>query len=344
MNVDHSRIHKILVIKLRAIGDVLLSSVVLNNLRAAFPSARIDFLTETPSRGILEGHPALSSLVIFDPKNETGLDLVLRVRRERYDCVIDLFGNPRSAIVTLLSGARIRAGYRFGWRKFCYNIVAEPRGSRIHNRDFNLDVLALLDVPAGDTSLTIPVGAKAEEFAEAFFREHSLAGKTVVAVNAGGGWYTKRWGIRNFAALADRLAGEHGAEILVCWGPGEKDDALTVQNTMHHPARLIPPTSLQELAAILRRCSAMVTNDSGPMHIAAVMGTPVLAVFGPTNPRFQGPVGEGHVVVRNERLDCLGCNLTKCPIGLPCMEKLTVEEMVAGFGKLRLRSTRGDGT
>src|SRR5258707_5592112 len=127
MIVDPHLVKRILVIKLRAIGDVLLSTVVLKSLRSAYPDARIDFLTESPSREVVEGIPDLDSVLVFDGKRESGIGLILKIRRLRYDMVIDLFGNPRSALITLGSGARHRVGYRFGWRKHCYNILTEPR-------------------------------------------------------------------------------------------------------------------------------------------------------------------------------------------------------------------------
>ena len=128
MKIEKPAVRRILVIKLRAIGDVLLSTAVLRNLRLAFPDASIDFLTEVPSREVLEGNSDLSSLLIFDGKKQSGAGLILDVRSRQYDLVIDLFGNPRSALVTLFSGAKYRVGYRFGWRQYCYNIVVNPRG------------------------------------------------------------------------------------------------------------------------------------------------------------------------------------------------------------------------
>jgi ADP-heptose:LPS heptosyltransferase len=98
----------------------------------------------------------------------------------------------------------------------------------------------------------------------------------------------------------------------------------------------IPPqTTFPRLAALLKRCDFVVSNDTGPMHIAAAVGTPVLGIYGPTNPALQGPYGQGHLTVRNERLSCLGCNLTACPIGHPCMEELEVATVLDAFAALR---------
>ena len=339
MIFDQGLIRNILVIKLRAIGDVLLSTVVLESLRSAFPDAKLDFLTERQSQEVVEGNPALSSVIIFDAKNENATGLILKVRRQQYDLVIDLFGNPRSALITLLSGARYRVGYRFGWRKYCYNVVTEPRGDRVHNVDFNLDALRRIGIPITGTRLRFPITPAADRFAKDFFEGEQIADKFVIALNPGGGWLTKRWRDRHFARLGDMLVEKLGARILVVWGPGGARMAGEIRNLMRHPATLIPPCNLKQLASILSRCGMLVTNDTGPMHIAAAVGTPVVAIFGPTNPLLQGPVGAPNEVIENQNLLCLGCNFTRCPIGNPCMEELPAEEVFAGVQRLVSRNS-----
>ncbi len=334
MAVAGSDIGSILVIKLRAIGDVLLSTVVLRSLRTAYPHARIDFLAEAASREVIEGNPDVSSALVFNPRTGSGAGLVFDVRRRRYDMVIDLFGNPRSAIITAFSGARIRVGYRFGWRRHCYNLVVAPRGGEVHNTEFNLDALRAIGIPLVESGPVFPRSASERRQADRFFSAAGLDGRIVIALNAGGGWYTKRWPLKRFAELGDRIARTFHAGVIILWGPGERDEAEALRGAMASRAALIPPVGLKGLAEILARCSALVTNDSGPMHIAAAIGLPVLAIFGPTNPDLQGPVGVKHEVIQNTTLLCLGCNLTKCPIGIPCMEQLGVEEVMAAFGRL----------
>jgi heptosyltransferase-3 len=334
---DPKSIQNILVIKLRAIGDVLLSTIVLNNLREYFPASRIDFLTERASREVVDGHPALNSFILFDPRCESGLQLILKVRRRKYDLVIDLFGNPRSALVTLLSGAPHRVGYRLGWRRYCYNTVVEPRGGSVHNAEFNLDALRAIGVPITNRSVVFPVDAESERFAETFFRTEGIDTSPVVALNPGGGWYTKRWRVPQYGRLADLLARQFQVVPLIMWGPAEQADAERIREITSCGARVAPQTNLKQLAAILKRCAAIVTNDSGPMHIAASLGVPVVAIFGPTNPMLQGPLGSQHEIVRKEDLDCLGCNYTDCPIGNPCMENLDEHIVLSAFGRLAER-------
>lgn len=331
-------VERILLIKLRAIGDVLLSTAVIPDVRAAFPGAAVDFLTERFCAGVLEGNPAISSVLLFDPRTESGPALVRRVRRNGYDVVIDLFGNPRSALVTLLSGARERVGYRFNWRRFCYNRVVEPRGGEVHNLEFNRDALRRLGIPAGSGRPFFPLDPAAESFAASFLEGVNPGGARVVALNPGGGWIAKRWRPERFADLGRRIAGEEGAKVLVLWGPGEEDDANRVASGVGGAAVLSPPTTLKQLASLLARSSALVTNDSGPMHIAASLGIPVVAVFGPTVPGLQGPVFTESEVVVHDGLDCLGCGYTVCPIGNPCMTDLSVEDVLDAYRRVRRRT------
>jgi predicted lipopolysaccharide heptosyltransferase III len=325
MLVDPASVRSILVIKLRAIGDVLLSTVVLRNLKEVFPHARLDVLTERPSLPVVERQPVVDGVIVFDRGRQSGVELILRVRRGRYDLVIDLFGNPRTALLTRLSGARHRVGFPFRGRRYAYTIAVPPRGGSVHNTQFNLDALERLGVPIVDRSVRFPLADAERQAAERMVAGAGQGAGPLIALNAGGGWYTKRWPLEKFAELGDRLVAAYGARIVLPWGPGQLPEVEAVRGAMHHDALIPPATTLGELGALLQRMAMVITNDSGPMHIAAAVGTPVLAIFGPTNPALQGPYGSGHAVVRNESVPCLGCNLTQCPIHHPCMRELSVD-------------------
>jgi heptosyltransferase III len=326
--LDTQAIRSILIIKLRAVGDVLLSTVVTPSLRRSFPDARIDFLTEPPSLDILRGNPSLDETLVFDAATMSGLALIRMVRKRHYDLVIDLFGNPRTALVTRLSGAPFRVGFRFRQRAYAYNILVEPRGGLVHNTQFNLDALEAIGVPVVDRALQFYYSEADEEYVRSFASGHLAMGDLVIGINTGGGWYTKRWGLAQYAALADRLIMELSARILLLWGPGQRVEAERLQGLMIRAATIPPATTLKQLGALLRRCSIVVSNDSGPMHLAAAVGTPVLGIFGPTNPVLQGPYEGQNMTVQKEGLDCLGCNLTKCPIGNICMTELSVDDVM----------------
>jgi len=332
--IDRSLVRKILVIKLRAVGDVLLSTIVSKNLREAFPDAVIEYLTEPPSVDILKGNPFIDGTIVYDRKTISGMQLIRRVRARGYHLVIDLFGNPRTALVSRLSGARYRVGFRFRGRTYAYTIVVEPRGGQVHNTQFNLDALEAIGVPVVDRSVHFRYSTDDAHYVNEFLAMAFPEGRRLIALNSGGGWYTKRWPFEKFSAVADRLHIRYGAGIVLTWGPGQYQDVEAIRSQMKSEAFIPPATTLPQLGALLHRCSMVVTNDSGPMHIAAAVGTPVLGIYGPTSPVLQGPYGNNHVIVREEGLDCLGCNLTACPIGHPCMRDLTVEAVLDGAERL----------
>ena len=320
---------KILVIKLRAIGDVILATPVVENLRQAFPQAQIDFLTEKMCAPIVAGHPALHEILILDRKQAgASRQLIHQIRQRQYDLVFDLFGNPRSAVLTLLSGAPQRVGFRFRVRQYAYNIKVEPRGDRVHEVEFNLDALRALQIPIVTRKLFVAVNETSQNFATQFWRESGLENRLVVGLNASGGWYTKRWPLEFFAQLGDRVQRELNAVILLLWGPGEYEDVTAIAQAMQGAAILAPATSLKQLAALLSRLNLLVSNDSGPLHLAAAMGTRVVGIYGPTRPDLQGPWGEGHEVISKTGLPCLGCNGVTCRIVThDCMKQLEVEKV-----------------
>jgi heptosyltransferase III len=334
MIVEPGKVHSILVIKLRAVGDVVLSTLVLPNLRAAFPGATVDVLTETPSVDIVRPRPDVHKVVVYDRATMSGLDLIRSVRKGKYDMVVDLFGNPRTALITRLSGARQRIGYRFRGRTYAYNIVVTPRGGEVHNSQFNLDAIERLGAPVIDRTLRFYFSDGDREFVRQALNKERLDRTVLVGLQAGGGWYTKRWALKNFASLADRIHDRYGWKIVLPWGPGQEDEVETIAREMHSDPFIPPATTLPQLAALLAECSYVVSNDSGPMHIAAAVGTPVLGIFGPTRPELQGPYGPSNLTVRHGSLDCLGCNLTSCPIGNPCMIGLTVDAVFTAFEQL----------
>ncbi len=334
---DH--VHRILIIKLRAIGDVILATPVIENLRRAFPEAQIDFLTEKPSAPLLKHHPDLDEVVVFERGYVDSLSgfswlrenarFFRELHQRDYDLVFDLFGNPRSAQFTWATRARYRIGFAFRGRKYAYNYRITPRGDRVHEVQFNLDALQAIGVPVHTQELRVQLSDIEEAFADRYWQESGLADELVIGLNGSGGWYTKRWPLQKFAALGDRLVEQLQCRIMLFWGPGELQDAQEIARLMRHEPIMAPQTDLLELAALLKRLHLLVSNDSGPMHLAAAVGTPVVGLFGPTRPELQGPWGEGHHVVQLEGLPCLGCNKTTCEIQtLDCMTKLEVEPVL----------------
>lgn len=332
---------KILIIKLRAIGDVIMSSIMLPSLRAAYPNAEIDFVTERPCLGAISGCQYLNRVHISPTQGwRAQLEFLLKLRAENYDLVFDMFGNPRSAIQSVVSGAKKRIGYNWRVRQIAYNQIVQSRSDFIHEADWHLDALTALNIPIISKELCFAIPAAAERFAEQFWEQSGLTGKTVIAINTSGGWAAKRWPLGQFAALANRIGQALPAKLLLIWGPGELPEAEQLSKLCQYPAQLIPTTDLKQLAALLKRCQVLISTDSGPMHVAAAVKTPTVGIFGPTNPRHQGPYGSQHeVVVKHNplrpacrRLDCdhPDCHaaLTIEPVWqalLRCMEKNSIK-------------------
>jgi len=335
-----SKATAVLIIKPRAIGDILLSTPVIENIKFLFPQIAIDFLCESFAADVVRGNPFLRNVITFSKKSDYTLSIINRIRKNKYDIVIDLFGNPRTAMITRWSGAKTRIGFPFRGRAYAYTDLVTPRGGEVHNVEFNLDVLKHFDLPINSKKPMFPLSSSDTIYADGFFVQNKLSGKTIIGINASGGWYTKKWDLNSFARLIDKISTNGKYKFLLFWGPGEYDDAIAIQKNVNKTTELIPNTTLKEMGALLQRCSYLISNDSGPMHIAASLNVPTLGIFGPTNPHLQGPYGDQHLWVRNEQLDCLECNLTKCPIGNVCMTDLSVQVVFDAFQQLILKNQK----
>lgn len=329
---------RILVIKLRATGDVVLATPVIENLKRRFPRARLSFLTEEASADVLRWNPLLDELIVLPLRRWASQGIrgswreqvrfYHNLRRRRFDLAIDLFGNPRSAVLTWLTGAPDRVGFAFRVRRRAYTTVVTPPGRPQHEVLFHLEALEALHIPVPTDRPRVDLPGTAEGKAERWLREHAPDARAVIGLNPGGGWSIKRWPPEFFGRLADALIDEYGVDVLVLRGPGEEELVARVTGAMRNRPLVLPETTLAELGAFLRRCGLLVSNDSAPMHMAAALDVPTVGIFGPTDPRAQGPLGDGHGVVRKESVDCLGCNRIKCPIGNICMTTLEPEELL----------------
>jgi ADP-heptose:LPS heptosyltransferase len=330
MKFDKSLVNKILIIKPGAIGDVLLSTPVIENLRLNFPYAEIYYLTQNFCKDILTDNPYLTRVLTYDlKKGDSSYCLIKNVHNQKYDLIIDLFCNPRTAIITLNSEAKYRVGFPFSWRRIAYNIKVKPRSSEVHNIEFNLDTLRALDLKVVTNNPKFFMNAVHTEFADKFFADNNLNESKVIGMNPSGTWETKIWYPEKFIELGKRLGEKN--KILIFWGyEKERIEAEKIRDAIGESALLIPEVNLKYMASLLKKCDLLVTNDTGPMHIAWSMGVNVAAIFGPTNSHLQGPLSENSIVIKNEALSCLGCNLTKlseCPYEHKCMRDLAVDEV-----------------
>ncbi|MHB8906906.1 MAG: glycosyltransferase family 9 protein [Melioribacteraceae bacterium] len=323
------KIKKILIIKLRGIGDVVLSTIVIENLRKDFPNAQIDYLVEAPSEPGISGLKEINQVLIFDRKDFwKKVSLIQQIKKIRYDLVLDFFTNPSTALVTFFSGAKFRVGFPYRGRKYAYNLLGPAERGKYHSALLHLETLKLIGLSHTYKQLYYYISPSALRVAEKYLRDNFIENNFVVGICPTGGWPSKKCDPIKFAEIAKAVIQKFNAKIFIIWGKSDQEDAFKIQSLIGDKSMIAPETTIQELAALIARCKILISNDSGPMHIATAVGTPVLGLFGPTSPYMQGPFGEMHEWVRLDDLDCIECNLLDCPKQHECFRNLPVEKVL----------------
>jgi ADP-heptose:LPS heptosyltransferase len=350
---------RILLIKPSAVGDVIHALPVLAKLRARYPAARIDWVLTPPIAELIGHHPALSNVVLFD-RGALGRDwrawcagvgqMLAELWRTRYDLVIDLHGQFRSAILTLATRSPVRVGfdrpyagprsaadrrlvanaYRHGWtgaREGAWlaytHRIALPR-SDVHAADRYLWLGPMLGLDEGPPDFRVPIPPASVARVEALLGKHDLSFRSLAVLVPGTIWPTKHWNIEGFAAVARHLRST-GRTVVLAGSAGERQRCRAVADLAPGAVDLSGQTTLSELAALIRRADLCVTNDSGSMHLTVALGRPVVSVFGPTDPLWIGPYGRPDSVVRAD-LPCAPCyfrQLHACPHDHACMNGVT---------------------
>jgi len=335
--------NNILVIKLRYIGDVLLATPVLRSLRERFPDACLTITVLRGTEDVLKGNPDLTEVLVVE---RGGLAEQLRflqsIRRRRFDCVIDLTDGDRSAVLSRFSGAPVRIGLNeeHRWRGLLYTTVVRPGPEATHRVERNLETVRPLGIEPKACPLVLRIPPQDEAAAAGLLDD--LAGeklsdgsKALVMLQPGARYWFKAWPVERFAELAGRLAARYGCRILVGGDAKERGLAEAIRAGAQAPVvPLAGRLTLLQYTAVLKRCSLFVGNDNGPMHMAAALGVPVVALFGPSDPAEWGPRG-GRAEVLYKGLDCRRCFHPTCTRGEEsCMKQITVEEVFAAATKL----------
>jgi len=300
---------RILIVRLSAIGDVIHALPVLCALREEYPEAFLGWVVEGQAGGLLRGHAALDELITLPRgwlKSPAAVwQLRRRLRRLRFDVAIDVQGLTKSAVAAWLSGASRRIG--FGdekGRELSRWFYTEPvRAAAAHVIDCNLELLRPLGIASAKPRFDLPEHAEARQAAERIIEEARLSDGFAM-VTPGAGWPSKLWPPERFAAVAAYLGRGWGLPTLVVWaGEEELRRARQVVAGSRSHARLAPPTSLTELAALARRARLFVGSDTGPVHLAAAVGTPCVGLYGPMPAERNGPYGPQHVAIEQMRFE-----------------------------------------
>lgn len=337
--LNKEKIKKILIIKLRGIGDVVLSTIVIDNLRKDFPNAQIDYLVEAPSQPGLLGLKEINQVLIFE-RNDFWKKIVLisKIRKMKYDLVLDFFTNPSTALVTYFSGAKYRVGYPYRGRKYAYNMFGPNERGKYHTAQLHLETLKLIGLNHSYKALYYHISPSALLVAEKYLRDSFIENNFVVGICPTGGWASKKCDPEKFVEIANALINKYNSKIFIIWGKSDKADAAKIHSLLGEKSIIAPETTIEELAAMIARCKILIANDSGPMHIAVAVKTPVLGLFGPTNPYMHAPFGDKNEWVRLDELECIECNLLDCPRNHECFRDLPVEKILGKVESLLMKN------
>lgn len=328
---------RILLIKPSAMGDVVHTLPVLVKLRQRYPDARIDWLITPENADLVRCHPALSNVVLFDRrglarfgrnwKATVGLFRLLNeIRRERYELVVDLHGQMRSALFTLASRAPYRLGFertREGaWVSYSHRIPLPTMEA--HAVDRYLWLGQVLGFDGANPDFTIHLPAETEQHLERLLAQRRQLGRPLAVLVPGTVWETKHWRIEGFAEVARQLLAR-GYAVVLAGSPRDRARCGQVAEKAAGVCDLSGQTTLGEMVALIRRAALCMTNDSGSMHVAVALGRPLVSVFGPTNPLRTGPYGRPQAVVQAQ-VECSPCylrKLSRCPHDHLCMQQVS---------------------
>jgi heptosyltransferase-2 len=331
---------KVLFIRFSSLGDVILTLPALRALRSRYPRARISYLTKSAYAPLLAGSPDIERVVSLEELSGRGglAGLARFCRQERYDLVVDLHANLRSRVASLLLRAPVKLRYRkdalmrrlwaSGWMRGEMLAVTRDVVDRY------LDTLRPLGVEEEGLFPEIPVAAREREQANAFLRDRGVRDpENMAVIFPGAKWSNKCWPATGFAAVGRWMESELGLEVVLAGDEGDREQVGVVKrNLSRAAAELCGRTGLRELAAILNLARVVVGNDSGPGHLAAAVGTPVVTIFGPTSEAFGFSPRGRRVRTVSRSLECRPCSIhggRRCPRGRrSCLDDIPPGEVM----------------
>lgn len=325
-------IAKILIIRADGIGDMLNATPAIRLLRQNYPSAKITVLASPLNAPILQGNPDVDDVFILDRRGKhnsfTGkLKFYQFIRSEKFDLVVAMHTATFPHFITYISGAPYRLGrYQKGFRS---TLTHAWRGKyekgETHEIDKNFELVKLICDGEVPRKLIFNLTTDEIDNAKNLLKTWNIENDTfLIGIHPGGSSFDKRWPEKNYAELADKLANDYNATILLLRGPDEGELTDKIHESMQSHPIVYAPKTIRELGAILSHCGFVVCNDSGPMHLAAALDVPTLAIFGPTDYVAWRPMSENASIVRRD-MPCWPCNARKCKIGWECTKKLSVD-------------------
>ena len=341
-NFDLGKNARILIVKTSSLGDVINTLPLASAIKKAEPNVTIDWVVNEEYMEIVRLSPHVRKAIGFDRKSLTWWRPISTIRNfsnfkqklvtREYDIVLDLQGLVKSAIITKVATAPVKAGFSSPREKMAtkaYNLLIDVTDEATHAIEKNLAVLKALSIPPqSDFACDINIPPEVVKSAWA-----KLPDEPYIVVNPNSRWDSKRWPLERFSAIIKEVAKLYGLRSVIIGSSNEKERGKALAELSGSSAfDLTGELGLSALASAIQNSSGIITNDSGPMHLAAALDVPVTAIFGPTDPAAVGPFGEKHRVART-KADCSPCRKRECNIAPSCMESVTVEEVLNVFAK-----------
>ena len=329
-------INKVLLIKLRYIGDAVLVTPLLESMNSGLPNASLDVLVSQVAADILMDHPHITKVFGFDKREgiSSAIKLMRQLRGQNYDIVVDLTNNDRSMLFTKISGARIRVGFRSRHtfaQRLVYSRVIDSDFGRIHTVDHHLKVAEELGLPINIRHPFLVVNDESLMRIRHIFCQHNIdMAKGYVAIHHGARRWYKSWPHDKFAILADHIMERYGVAVVFIGGKDDISSAQQIiQKMQNRGVSLAGQIPLRDLPALLKGAICLVGNDSAPIHVATAVNTPVIALFGPTDARAWAPRRK-HDTAISVNFPCKPCGHknVNCPLGQNyCMSTIKVEQV-----------------
>ena len=330
------------------VGDTVMAMPAFRAIRESFPQAAIFLLARPYVVKLVEGLPYFDGIVEYDPKGKDRgirpyLSFVNRLKKRRFDLAIILPNSFASALIPFLSGIPRRVGYNEdGRRCLLTDMIASPReaGKKrpVPMVERYLKICEYLNGKVSPRRAHLALNKNAEEKAEKIHAHYGIgSGEKNVVITPGAAFgSSKLWKAEYFAQVADRLIEHYGCRVLIVPGPGEEGIARTIEESMkNQPINLIDEIApLDLLASLIKRSSLLITNDTGPRHVAFALERPAVVIMGPTDPRYSSCHVDDETVILRREFPCVPCHLKECPTDHRCMDMITPREVFEASSRL----------
>lgn len=349
---------KVLIVKVSALGDVIHTLPVLAYLHSVSSDVEIDWLVEEGFSSVLEDHPLIQQVISLRTKWWRRLSpltmlreiwsFASQLRQQRYDLIFDLQGNSKSGFFTLISRGSAKYGFNRHQVREWPNLLATRHHVALSDVDYHVAQRALAVVRAalpGGTQLLsagpLHVLPAAWEVVEQQLRQHDLLHRSLVVLHYGTTWQTKLWSLENWQLLASRLVEQSDLLPLLTWGnDDELKTATSISESTAGQAIIWPRASLPELVALLDRVDLVVGCDTGPIHMAAALGTPTVSLFRVTDATRNAPVGQNHRSLQTP-MNCAGCLRKHCDMDTQCAASISVADVFQAISELTVSDRKG---